>query len=77
MPQVSLAYDDDGESANALLGNHCLTRLELSRKDNSVHLTFQRSGSWQPNFKTVHIWQAGERPLTVNGSPWVGGEVGF
>lgn len=77
LPQISLAYDDDGESADALSGNHCLTHLELGRKDNGVHLTWRRSGTWQPNFKTLSIWQAGTDPLFVNGAKWEGGEVAF
>ncbi|MCK7615878.1 glycoside hydrolase family 31 protein [Roseibium sediminicola] len=63
----SLAYDDDGDTADALAGSHCLTRFRLARTDRTVHLDWRRTGSWHPAFDRVSLWLAGSDQLVVNG----------
>jgi len=65
--RLSMAYDDDGDTVDALAGAHCLTRFQLTVKDRSVHLDWRRSGTWQPAFDTVSVWLAGSDQLVVNG----------
>ncbi len=62
----SLAYDDDGISANALEKNHCLTHMTLARSDNDVLLDWQRSGTYRPAFDHIELWMAGDGKLIVN-----------
>lgn len=64
---LSLAYDDDGDTADALAGAHCLTRFRLSRNDREIRLDWRRTGDWHPAFDTVSLWLAGFEPLIVNG----------
>ncbi|WP_428670064.1 TIM-barrel domain-containing protein [Roseibium sp.] len=66
--QQSLSYDDDGDTVEALSGDHCLTSFSLSRQNGAVHLTWQRSGNWRPAFASANIWLAGPGPLFVNGT---------
>lgn len=65
----SLAYDDDGVSANALADNHCLTKLKLSHTDGTTRLDWTRRGAYKPAFKEIHLWLAGSGSLLVNGQP--------
>jgi len=60
-------YDDDGTAVDALSGNHCLTHVTLGCKEGAAHLDWRRSGTWQPAFNHVRLWQAGSDPLFVNG----------
>ena len=65
----SQAYDDDGSSADALDGKHCLTSMTLGREENQIRLDWRSTGTFRPAFERIHIWQAGSDPLVINGSP--------
>lgn len=65
----SLAYDDDGVSANALAHNHCLTRISLSQEAQKTQLTWHKTGTYTPAFDAVHPWLAGTGTLAINGRP--------
>ncbi|MAA99036.1 MAG: alpha-glucosidase [Stappia sp.] len=65
----SLEYADDGFAADALAGNHALTRAVLSGDADVVRLALTRKGGYRPAFDTARIvLPAGEtRSLVVNG----------
>ena len=42
--QVSFMYDDAGDNADALDGNHCLTTATLTRSDNHLSLALSHAG---------------------------------
>ncbi|WP_428528753.1 TIM-barrel domain-containing protein [Roseibium sp.] len=65
----SCAYDDDGVSTNALVSDHCLTRMTLSRDSTTVMLNWHMSGTYKPAYDQVDLWLAGSSPLVVNGAP--------
>ena len=73
----SLAYDDDGVSANAFSGAHCLTRIRLSGDADTVRLDWSRKGSYQPAHDRVSvILPAGERrALMANGTAIASGDT--
>jgi len=64
----SHAYDDDGDAVDALSGNHCLTHFTLARMKGAVQLDWRRTGTWQPAFDSVSVWQAGSDPRFINGT---------
>lgn len=42
----SFIYDDAGDNADALAGNHCLTTLTLSRTNGQLALDIKHEGAW-------------------------------
>ncbi len=75
-PCRSSAYDDDGESAEALEGAHLLTHMTLIRNADGIELDWCQSGSFKPAYDQIRIWLAGSDPLTVDGTQvWSGDRI--
>ena len=62
-------YADDGESVDALAGNHCLTRVSLESDPETVRLDWRSAGRYRPAFDAVTVTLPGDehRRLIVNG----------
>lgn len=73
-PVRSCAYDDDGDTVDALSGAHSLTLFDLAKTQGKVQLNWERHGEWLPAFDTVSVWLAGSDPLTINGKAHAPGE---
>jgi alpha-glucosidase len=68
---VSLSYDDDGDSAAALAGDHCLMRIAFSGDGQGLSLALTRSGQSAPPSVPLRLVLPGTeaREVTVNGRP--------
>lgn len=64
----ALIYDDDGDSARAEAGDHCLTRLSLRGDDKALHLSLALSGNRPPPHGALTCCVIGDaRPLRADG----------
>ncbi len=65
----SLAYDDDGETVEALSGRHLKTMMTLGWQGGELHLDWSQSGQWRPKFDhvTIELPDGGVSSIRVNG----------
>ncbi len=54
-PQLSFIYDDAGDNADALSGNHCLTTVTLARGDDRLELAIAHQGAQAFPFAEVTV----------------------
>lgn len=74
-PYLSWMYDDDGVSPAALDGQHCLTRLVLSRDAQGTQLDWTVTGDRPPHFDQVEIRTPTGQALTVMGQQRASGTL--
>lgn len=73
--RTSTAYDDDGETVEALNGSHCLTKFVLERKNGKLRLSWQNSGNWRPAYEEISLWVAGSERLRIDDTEHGAGSI--
>jgi alpha-glucosidase len=67
---INWLYEDDGDAADALAGNHRLTRFSLWHQSDRLDLNWQHSGGYDSPVRSFQLINAtnDERPVHTNGS---------
>ncbi|SNR68512.1 TIM-barrel domain-containing protein [Puniceibacterium sediminis] len=73
---TSLLYEDDGQAADALDGNHCLIMARLSG-DQALKLELSMTGAYTPGFDSVKVVlpRGEKRILSANGISVATGDI--
>ncbi|MCC5960794.1 MAG: alpha-glucosidase [Rhodobacteraceae bacterium] len=73
---VSQSYDDGGDNADALSGNHCVTRFELSRDGAGFGLSVTLTGqsAFAPEKLRLVLPEAAREPVRIGGAAVAHGE---